>query len=150
MRGLVVQDNVRIDRAPTMRCAVPGCGESTREKKPVCSEHIFEEAYPKRLLDIIEGAEAEIKRASVRGYKEIDLDGLVVEEILAGIKSASELTWKRLVKNYVPDLNGAPERATDAYLEALKRGGLIRTRASERRDVIVSLTEAGYAKAGGA
>lgn len=144
VQRLIVGDKDAGNRSPTRYCEV--CGEHTRERKPVCPEHIFEEPYPKRLLDIIEGAEDEVKRAGLRGYKEISLDGLVVEEILAGLKANAEVTWKRLIKDHVPYLNGASEAATNAYLIALKRSGLVATRLSKRRDEIVSLSEKGYQK----
>ena len=142
MRGLAVQEKVRVDRAPTVRCAV--CGEYTRERKPVCPEHIFEESYPKRLLRLVEAAEDEVKRARARGAEEIDIDGLVVEEILAGLKANAELTWVRLIKDHVPFLNGEGEEVSGAYLRALKGAGLIRGRISARRVEFVSLTEAGH------
>lgn len=144
MRGLAVQEKVRTGRSPTTRCVV--CDEHTREQKPVCPKHILEEAYPKRLVEMIARAEDEIARAGARGHKEIDLDGLVAEEILAGLKANTELTWKRLVKDHVPFLNGASERVTDAYLKALKRAGLLSCRLSKRNDEIVSLSEKGHEK----
>lgn len=144
VQRLIVGDKDIGNRSPTRYCVV--CGEHTRERKPVCPEHIFEEPYPKRLLDIIEATEDEVERAGMRGYKEISLDGLVIEEILAGLKANTELTWKRLVKDHVSYLNGASEAATNAYLIALKKSGLVVTRRSTRRDEIVSLSEKGFQK----
>ena len=43
----------------TKKCLMLGCGESTRENKDYCTEHIEEIPYVKSLLDMLAGHEAE-------------------------------------------------------------------------------------------
>jgi len=143
----VTQQPLPTGRIPSRRCAKDCCKNFTKERKPFCSEHILEAGYARTLFDLVESAEAEVNRVNKRGARAIQLDGLVVEEILAGIADAGEITWKRLVKERAICLQQANERASKAYLSKLQRAGLVKKRVTRRGSDIVSLTPRGLSRA---
>jgi len=136
-----VQDRYVSDRAPSHYCKT--CGEATRERKPYCTDHILDDGYPKTLCEIIAGVDEEIKSVVESGFKKIDVNGLVCEEILAGIATAGQITWRRLVKDHVAFLNNASTETADAYLTRLQIDGLVLTDRSVRGIDVVMLSPKG-------
>lgn len=142
MRGPSLQAVAGRSRVPTQRCVV--CDAQTREHKPVCPDHIFEEPYPKRLRDLVEEAEQEVIAAGgKRGMSAIDSLGLVVSEILSALAVNGELTWRSLARDHVSFLNGAKQESIDAYLSRIKKDGLVNVRVTFRSVEVVTLSAKG-------
>jgi hypothetical protein len=143
MIRLMPQDPTVVGRPPSRTCE--DCGKPTRERKPFCSDHIVNHGYPKHLDDVLKGVSDELKAVAKHGHRAVQLDGLVVEEILAGIASSGQLSWRRLLKDHVAFLVNEPSHVTGAYLQKLRNADLINVRPSGRKMDVVSLTEAGAA-----
>jgi len=79
-----------------------------------------------------------------KGPQAVDLEGLIVEEVLAGIAHAGEMTWRRLVKDHVLNLSKADVLTSDAYLTRLVHAGLVEVTRNKRGTDIVTLTEKGF------
>ena len=147
MGRTVAQSSSPETRIPTSRCALEGCNEFTRERKPYCSDHILEIDYAKALSIKVSGVEKEIERVSTVGDKAVDVTGLVVEEILAGIDHAGQVTWRRLCKDHVAFFNHVSAEITDHYLDRLRLEGLVKVTLNRRSDEVVELTSRGLRKA---
>lgn len=143
MIRLMPQDTALAARPPSRMCDV--CGGPTRERKPYCTECVVKHAsYPKALITVLEGVEEELHDVQQRGEKAVRLNGLVVEEILAGIASNGRLTWRRLLKDHVAFLNNATETVSNAYLNKLQTSGLIDVALTRRGGDVVSLSSKGF------
>lgn len=139
------QDAIAPNRFPSRTCDV--CHQPTRERKPYCSEHIMTHGdYPKSLAAVLGGVAEEIERVGKVGHKAVQLDGLVVEEILAGIAGNGRLTWLRLLKDHVAFLNNASEEVCAAYLASLTKNDLVRVTHTKRGCEVVELTTKGLAR----
>jgi hypothetical protein len=130
-------------RVPTRKCAAKGCSTYTRERKPFCPEHVLDAPYAKGLFDRVEGVENEIERVGEIGAEAVDMNGLVVEEILAGIAHAGQVTWRRLCKSHVAFLHSVESETTDHYRDRLNDAGLVEITRSSRGVEVVSLTPKG-------
>lgn len=138
-----------VSRAPTRLCDKEGCRLHTRERKPFCPEHIMEIERPRVLSAIIEEAEVEIVKVGVEGPDAVNIDGLVVEEIMAGIVHAGTVTWRNLCKNHVNFFNRVDNSIVDHYLTRLVREGLVQMTHNRRSNKVVALTEKGLRMAQG-
>ena len=145
MKRLLVEDNNPGARSPACYYAI--CGAATRERKPYCSEHVLEEPYPRRLAQIIAGAEREVANVAKRGAKAVNVDGLIVEEILDGLRTTGQITWRRLLKDRITFLNSTNEVVTGAYLQRLLAEKLVVATVNQRRATVVTLTKKGLARA---
>ena len=125
------------------------CTEFTRERKPVCSTHIMELERPRVLAAILAEVELEIKRVEVKGPRAVNLNGLVVEEIIAGLALVGAITWRRLCKNHVAFFNHVENETVDHYLTRLEREGLFAVARNGRNCRVVSLTPKGLLMARG-
>ena len=139
-----VQDRYVKERSPSHFCKT--CGKATRERKPFCSTHVLNDGYAKRIYDIVLGVEHEIQCATKHGPSAVDVDGKVSEEILAGIASAGEVTWRRLVKDQVAFLNNVSAAVADVYLVKLRKAGLVKIHLTARNSEVVTLTRKGIQK----
>jgi hypothetical protein len=144
MVRLMPQDSTSAVRPPTRTCDV--CGGPTRERKPYCTECVVQHAsYPKALTAILSDVEKELEDVRRRGEKAVRLNGLVVEEILEGIRNNGRLTWRRLIKDHVAFLNSAPMSVSYAYLTKLQASGLVDVTQTRRGGEIVTLTKKAFA-----
>jgi len=130
---------------PSSKCEMTGCDRFTQERKSHCSEHVLEIERPRDLRAKLDEAEAEVLRVGKKGPSAVDIDGLVVEEILAGIFSRGQVTWRRLCKDKVFFFNSnvVTQATTYHYLSRLRREGLIKVGATNRRREVVELTRKG-------
>jgi len=101
------------------------------------------DGYAKNLQEIIAGVDREIEAVAEHGFERVNINGLVCEEILAGIANAGQITWRRLVKDHVAFLNNSSSETADAYLTALHRAGLVSLDKSTRGIHVVSLSPRG-------
>jgi hypothetical protein len=140
MIRIMPQDIAASVRPPSRTCEV--CGGLTRDRKPFCTECVVQHAaYPRALKAILDGVDKELEAVRQRGEKAVRLDGLVVEEILEGIRNNGRLTWRRLLKDHIAFLNNADALVGDAYLTKLRKNGLIAVTQTRRGCEIVTLTE---------
>ena len=140
-RFTTVQDPYITTRGPSLRCE--SCGEPTRERKPFCPEHVGLNDRAGMLFAKLAAVEKEIESVSKGGSRLVNVKGLVVEEIMAGIAHAGQLTWVRLVKDHVPFFNGVAARTTKFYLHRLQAEELVCVEHNTRGIQIVGLTPEG-------
>lgn len=144
MIRLMPQDTTSAIRPPSRTCDV--CGGPTRERKPFCTDCVIKHAsYPKALKAVLKGVEEELADVKVRGAAAVRLNGLVVEEILEGIRNNGKLTWRRLLKDHVAFLNNATAKVCGAYFDRLTSDGLIDATQTRRGGDIVTLSEKAFA-----
>lgn len=125
------------------------CSAPTRERKPLCSEHILNGGYAKELFEMVEAADNEILRAAKVGKSAIDINGLIVREILKTLINIEKITWRRLLKDHVSFLNDATTKTTGHYLRVIKDAGFVEVGMNGRNVAVVSLTELGLRHARG-
>ena len=147
MRSAATQPRNRDSRAPSRHCEVEGCHAPTRERKPFCSEHVLEHAYTRDLREILQQSEDELEAVRERGACAVNVDGAVVEEILAGVYLSGEKTWRRLCKDNVFYFNGETNTVMDAYLERMLEEKLVAIHCTKRGSRVVTLTQKGLSKA---
>lgn len=126
-------------------CGEEGCSARTREGKPFCPDHIFRINRPRSIQDMLAMSEVEIAEVKKRGAEAVNLDGLIVEELLAGIAEAGEITFRRLVKDRVFLLTheNSDNATADSFLKRLKDEELVFVGSTNRGDNIVRLTPKG-------
>ena len=137
-RGSMVRSSI-----PSSKCEMADCNRATQERKSHCSEHVMEIARPRHLREQLDQAEDEVRRVGEKGPIAADLDGLVVEEILAGIASRGQVTWRRLCKDKVWFFNEVPHSTTNHYLDRLRNEGLVKVGLTARNIEVVELTSKG-------
>lgn len=140
---VATQTRNKDNRVPTRKCKMKDCTEHTRERKPYCSTHVMEIDRPKALFAILAEVEAEIERVAVKGPSAVNILGLVVEEIMAGLAHVGSITWRRLCKNHVAFFNRVSDVTVDHYLTRLRDEGLIAALPNRRGVTVVSLTPRG-------
>lgn len=143
MRQTATQSRTPESRLPTRRCEEEDCAKCTREGKPYCSDHVLEVDYAKALSAKINGIEDEVRQVGVIGPRRVDINGVVVEEILAGIVHAGQITWRRLCKDHVAFFNKTEAETTDHYLTRLRAERLVTVSLNKRGVEVVELTPMG-------
>lgn len=130
------------------KCHEEGCKARTNEGKPYCPDHVLRITRAKALNDRLTLSEEEILAVMERGSEAVDLDGLIVEELLAGIDQAGKITFHRLVKDRVFLLNAhntsrADHKTADAFLKRLHDEDLVFIGLTARGTDVVTLTPKG-------
>ena len=148
MGRFTTQDPYVTTRGPSLRCE--SCGKPTREHKPFCPDHVALNDRAGMLFTKLADVAMEIKAVGKEGPGLVNVNGLVVEEIMAGIAHAGQVTWKRLVKDHVPFFNGVGTKTVNAYLARLQTEELVDVDTNTRGVRIVGLTPKGlqFAKKG--
>jgi len=116
------------------------CDETTREGKPYCPKHVLGCVYAESVLNKRQAAEDEVRDVAKRGVEAVNLNGLIVEEILAAIEN-KKMTFRRLVKDHVVHLRD--NKAAPHYLTALRRADLVEVELNTRKTEVVFLTDKG-------
>lgn len=124
-------------RIPAPLCEVPGCTETTRERKPYCTQHVAEHSYVRGLLETIESIENEIKATRKLGSRAVDVSGPTANDLLGFVRENGPRSVPRLGR----DLN-LPVAVVKSYVTALARAGRIVTKRTERGAIRVELTPA--------
>ncbi len=117
-----------------MMCALDGCANTTRERKPYCTAHVEHHAYVRGLLSSVKGREEEEARVRRLGTRGVDSGGLNAREILQQLRVHGDRTAERLALAIRIDLE-----LMQVYLSALARRKLVRLGRSDRGSTVVSL-----------
>lgn len=141
MRPKTVPHKYRLASSETRRCEE--CGAATKAGKPFCSTHVTRCDYVKVICRQISEAELEIAKVSVQGSRAVNLRGLVVHEILAGLAETGAITYRRLIKDKVNLLHRSSHQTTDAFLKRILGARLVKVTLNSRRNEVVSLTPKG-------
>lgn len=72
------------------------CGRTTREGKPLCSEHILEMPYAQSILQYLQAREREIEALEKRGRV---ADGVLAQELNFQLRMFGEQTTARLARS---------------------------------------------------
>lgn len=102
------------------RCERVGCGRSTCEGKPYCTEHVLLNPYAEELMARLSAQEAEQARVRRLGARGVDVRGTTAGELLHELDRFGPLTRRRLVQHL-----RLPEAVMQSYLEALLGAGLV-------------------------
>ena len=125
---------------PTLACAHPGCLETTRERKPYCTEHVTSLPYVQNLLARLAEREAELEEVSRRGYRAVDVDGLNSAELLLQLSLFGERTVPRMCRDLQLELAVA-----EGFAYALARAGYITLGHTSRGHLKLELAAPGLA-----
>lgn len=117
-------------------CEHPGCGRSTRESKPYCSDHIEKHDYVSKLLSTLAAWDAELEAVRLKGARAVRLDGPVVAEIVQFLGEHGECTVERLKRERLSD---QPLAVVQSYVERLKRAKRVTLGRSRRGSYTVEL-----------
>lgn len=118
-------------RNKSERCKI--CGKSTREGKDLCTEHIGESDYAKRLAAKMTQMAAEDEAASI-GKIDLASDNETVRELLLTLKLNGPKTIDRLSQELHRD-----KKIITNYVNALKKKRLVKTKPTSRGATIVLL-----------
>ena len=129
-------------------CLTAGCGQPSREGKPVCPEHVETMAYAQQVMDGIH--EGELLDAMVRQRRGgPGVDHLVVSRGHLVAHAAKELVvalWthgRKTVPGLAREIDRTPE-VTECYAAVLKRAGIMDydfNSRSQKRVLLVALPE---------
>ncbi|MEZ6187046.1 MAG: hypothetical protein R3F62_18805 [Planctomycetota bacterium] len=123
-------------RIPAPLCERPGCTETTRERKPYCTEHVTDHGYVQELLDQLDAIEREVKDVRKSGSRAVSLDGPTSLDLLGFLRENGARSVPRLAR----DLN-LPVEVVKHYVTALARAGKIQTRRDARGTLRAELSE---------
>lgn len=121
---------------PRQECALEGCRDHTRERKPYCTEHLEHQPYVLSLLSRIGGRREEEERVRRAGARGVDPDGINARDILVVLRVAGGRTAESLACALQIDLE-----LMEAYFLALERRGLIFLGGSERGSTVAYVVE---------
>ena len=126
----------------TEHCRV--CQKPTRERKLYCSEHVLTTGYAQKVAAVEERARSEVAAVIANGPSAVNIEGLIVDEILAGIAEAGHVTYRRLIKNSVIYLARHDSSVADLFLERLVQEELVTVGQTKRGSIIATLTAKGW------
>ena len=133
------QRTTEIERSPynggTKSCAWNGCGKTTREGKPFCSDHVEQHGYVQEILEILAEKEAEEERVRQHGSDAVDPEGLNARELLLHLDQHGSRTIERLAREFQLESN-----VISGYVEALASRGRVVTGRTTRGSVVVQPT----------
>jgi hypothetical protein len=113
------------------RCKI--CGKATRDGKDLCSAHIEESDYAKKLASRL----AQMKRhdeEAAEDRTEISVENETVKEILFSLKLSGPRTIERLVQELHRD-----KKIIENYVKALVKKRLVKTKLTKRGSTMVML-----------
>ncbi|MGE0707640.1 MAG: hypothetical protein AB7N76_08235 [Planctomycetota bacterium] len=108
------------------------CGQTTREGKPFCSEHVEQHGYVREILTILANKEAEEERVRLEGPQAVDPAGLTAQELLLHLRLNGSRTIERLSR----ELQLGPA-VVSRYVDALVEHGEVSTGRTTRGSVVV-------------
>lgn len=132
-RMAMIEQVERNPRSPR-RCSEPGCSKATRHGKPMCPRHVEGLPYVAALLEKLAERDRQDELVRQRGARAVQFDSLTAKEVLAYLREHGAHTAERIAR----ELNLDPKVAT-AYLVAMRRGGLLRTRSNRRGRLVAAL-----------
>jgi hypothetical protein len=115
-------------------CHAPGCGKSTREGKPYCSEHVDHQPYVQQLIDQLAEHEQKVAKIKAGKTRVAKADDLVAKEIVLQLREHGARTLERLARDLREDTV-----TITAYVHALKRKRQVSLGASKRGNTTVRL-----------
>jgi predicted HTH transcriptional regulator len=121
----------------TRICQEEGCFETTRERKPYCTDHFKQHPYVQQLLKQLSERDAEDRRVLMEGSIAVNLDGITVKEIIQLLKQKGPRTEQRLIRELHLDSS-----MVHNYVVALRKKGLIKNRTTPRFDQVITLVGA--------
>jgi hypothetical protein len=121
---------------PALQCQHPGCTNSTRERKPFCTEHVSDHPYVLELMGQIQEVEKELARVARRGTRAVEIEGIPAQEIMRELRTFGHRTVERLAR----DLRLEPE-VVASYGRALNRAGRVSLAVNSRGVTMLSLPD---------
>lgn len=115
-------------------CRHANCGQSTREGKPFCPDHVDQHSYVQEILKILEEREAEEERVRQEGPEAVNLTGLTAQELMLHLSQHGSRTVERLSREFQLE---AP--VMHNYVSALLGEGLVIVGRTTRGSTVVRL-----------
>lgn len=125
---------------PTLVCAHLGCSETTRERKPYCTEHVTQLPYVEALLARLAERERELEEVAARGFRAVDVDGLNASELLLQLSLFGARTAPRMCRDLQLELAVA-----EGFAYALARAGYVTLGHTARGHLKLELAQPGLA-----
>jgi len=122
-----------------LRCKADGCESTTRERKPYCPDHVFDADYVKTILDKLALRDSEIARVEKRGWRQVNVGGMVTREIIEEIRRHGWRTIERLARDIMA--GQLAYAVIEQYAIALQQGGIVVIGRSTRGCVTVQLDQ---------
>jgi len=120
----------------TKICKVDNCGDTTRENKEYCTEHVVAQPYVQDLLKRMKDRDVEDEQVRMQGTVAVNLNGITVQEITLQLKQNGTRTVERLTREI--DLDKSVIRS---YVIAMKTAGLVLHSWTERNSIAVTLVK---------
>ena len=115
-------------------CEHRGCGETTREGKHYCSNHVEEQPYVQDLLKRLQERSEEDERVRMQGSTAVNMTGITTKEILLQLRQAGERTEERLTRELQID-----KTVIHNYAIRLNREGMIHFGRTTRNNLKIVL-----------
>lgn len=116
-------------------CAAAACGQSTREGKPYCSDHVGEHPYVQEILSTLAARQAEEAAVRNRGSGAVDIGGLTARELLLHLSLHGARTVERLSRELQLE-----SQVLSGYVSALVDDGRVSLGRTNRGSTIVRLS----------
>ena len=118
-----------------MICDVTGCSNNTREGKLYCLDHVDHQPYVQGILAKIASRERELEAVREKGWRAVDVEGIVVDDILRRLREHGARTVERLRREC---LDGEKEAVAFAYKDAMARAGLVLVGFTKRGSTVLA------------
>ena len=124
-------------------CEIPGCKNTTREKKPYCSKHIWKLPYIQKVVQEILTQENEVDRVKRIGISAINPEGDMLQEVIIMLENHGSMTQEKLAQWLHIDYE-----AVVAYVKFLWKRNKVATKKTTRGSTVVSLINGHCAQGG--
>ena len=121
-----------VQRNRTRYCLMSGCLAYTRNSKDYCSEHVEHQPYVQGVLAIIAEREAEQVKVNIKGWRAVDVNGSIAQEIWQYLSVRGKATIRRVAKDL-----GIANHIQTHYVEALRRAGMVKVTRNQRNIPVV-------------
>jgi len=120
----------------TRTCGIPGCGDTTREGKDFCTEHVESQPYVQYILKKLAERDEEDERVRMEGVSAVNIEGITVEEITLHLKQNGTRTIERLAREIPLD-----KSVIRSYVIAMQEKSLVKFSWTERNCMSVTLID---------
>lgn len=132
--ALQLDQYAETNNSVTRTCSTPGCGDTTREGKPYCTEHVESHPYVQFLLKRVADRDIEDEAVRMQGSSAVNIDGITVEEITLQLRTNGTRTVERLCREIALD-----KSVIRSYIVAMKAAGLVTVSWTDRHSMAATL-----------
>ena len=116
-------------------CEAGVCGKPTQGGKPFCPDHLFSNAYARKVFAVNEAVERDAEGAKTKTPEELDVTGVIATEILRTLSQDGQKTIEKIAQ----DVNYLDSEGAERYAIALERAGLVKVGRTSRGAMTLKL-----------